>query len=472
MVTGTVLGPASPARAAFDVVPLGCAIRFDPFPENACSVFGYDNPNDETLEIPLGADNLVLESPNTRPGQTIVFEPGRHEAAWLASFNPTDPRRIQVTWYLQGATVLTNAERWCAGAVPEAPSSVGLISPRPAGEALQVGDTLQVTLPPQTEGALSRVALERCLGDACLPLEWDWLARAELPSHTVGPEDVGYQLRLRLVELTGSGWASVVSTPTAPVAGDAAPPPPPTTVTTGPPVPVTQPVVTGQPVVGQPIVADAGEWSGAPPLTVAGSWQRCTAGPPPATCATIPGASGAAYRPTTADVGSTLRWVSQASTTGVVGSVPRLPVTSVAASAPSAAVEPAGDVPPGDPPPATDPRPRITALRLAPRVFRVGARPTALGRRAHPRRRAPRGTTVVLGLTERAFVRLDLEGRGRTVTLTRWLGEGTSRLTLTGRFGRAAGGPLEPGNYRLRVQARDRSGDVSRVARRAFRVVR
>jgi hypothetical protein len=63
------------------------------------------------------------------------------------------------------------------------------------------------------------------------------------------------------------------------------------------------PTITGTPLVGQPLTATTGRWTGTPTFTY--QWLHCDASG--AACTPIPGATAASYTPTTADVGGTLR---------------------------------------------------------------------------------------------------------------------------------------------------------------------
>ena len=64
-----------------------------------------------------------------------------------------------------------------------------------------------------------------------------------------------------------------------------------------------RPGLSGDPVEGGTLTASDGAWSGTP--AIATSWRRCDAGG--AACDAIPGAAGASYTATAADVGSRLR---------------------------------------------------------------------------------------------------------------------------------------------------------------------
>lgn len=77
-----------------------------------------------------------------------------------------------------------------------------------------------------------------------------------------------------------------------------------TTSSVNPPTNTTPPGITGTPQVGQTLTASTGTWSGSP-TRYAYEWRRCnsTGG----NCSAISGATGAGYKLTTADQGSTIR---------------------------------------------------------------------------------------------------------------------------------------------------------------------
>lgn len=94
---------------------------------------------------------------------------------------------------------------------------------------------------------------------------------------------------------------------------------------------VRAPRVLGGHVAGSLLTADDGDWVGVPAPAVARQWLRCDAAG--GACADIPGANGATYVPTSADVGRRLRVA--------VGADSRTPEPPVAAtSEPTAPIEP------------------------------------------------------------------------------------------------------------------------------------
>jgi hypothetical protein len=102
-----VLAAPGVASAAFDVTPTidcldaaGTSADGDPM---VTAWFGYDNPNAAEVDVPLGSDNITLQPPNFRNGQTTAFAPGVHRRAWSTTFVPANQPFVQ--WVLQGAEV-------------------------------------------------------------------------------------------------------------------------------------------------------------------------------------------------------------------------------------------------------------------------------------------------------------------------------------------------------------------------------
>jgi len=162
------------------------------------------------------------------------------------------------------------------------------------------------------------------------------------------------------------------------------------------------------------------------------------------------------------------------------------------------------DEPPDPPPPTTpdDPpppprdvtRPVISGLRLTPKAFAVGTKPTATA--AARAKRTPVGTSIRFVLSEQAAVTLTIEraasGRRQGATcrapskanrraracvryvragaLHRAGRSGTNTVAFSGRIGKKA---LARGGYRLSATARDAAGNTSaRTAQARFAVTR
>jgi GH25 family lysozyme M1 (1,4-beta-N-acetylmuramidase) len=103
---------------------------------------------------------------------------------------------------------------------------------------------------------------------------------------------------------------------------------------TGPPVLSTPPTLVGAPVAGQLLAAVPGTWEGGKPLQFSYEWRRCDAAG--GNCVAITGATAESYRPVSDDVGHSLKVITTASSAEG---------TATAATAPTAAVSPAGTPP-------------------------------------------------------------------------------------------------------------------------------
>ena len=138
------------------------------------------------------------------------------------------------------------------------------------------------------------------------------------------------------------------------------------------------------------------------------------------------------------------------------------------------------------------PGPVIRSLRVKPRRFRVGRRATPT---VAKRRRAKRGSRIVIGLSEAATVRFTVQRRlrgrrrgrrcvapkrapagakrcvrwKRRGVLRREAKAGRNRYRFSGRVRRRA---LRLGRHRLRAVAVDADGNRSRERRARFRVAR
>jgi len=103
---------------------------------------------------------------------------------------------------------------------------------------------------------------------------------------------------------------------------------------TGPPLLSTPPTIAGAPEAGQLLATEPGVWEGGKPLKFSYKWTRCDAAG--ANCVAITSATAESYRPTSADVGHSLKVVTTA--TSATGS-------ATAVTPPTATVSPAGTSP-------------------------------------------------------------------------------------------------------------------------------
>ena len=137
------------------------------------------------------------------------------------------------------------------------------------------------------------------------------------PTHRLVWNDVQSRMRVIVTAHNAGGAEHAASDPSAEIAAY-------------PPVNATAPSITGSAVAGQTLTASPGSWSGTPPITYMYQWQRCE--PVDLVCADIDGATSAAYRLTSLDVGTKVRVVVIAHTIGGGDHAPSDPTATVAGS--------------------------------------------------------------------------------------------------------------------------------------------
>lgn len=94
MLFAMVLIPVS-AFAQQPIEPIVNCVEYDKAADLFTVHFGYINPNDVTVVIPLGKNNKITPAPQDR-GQPTSFEPGVHNNAFSAEFNGND-----LTWHIE-----------------------------------------------------------------------------------------------------------------------------------------------------------------------------------------------------------------------------------------------------------------------------------------------------------------------------------------------------------------------------------
>ena len=117
------------------------------------------------------------------------------------------------------------------------------------------------------------------------------ISGATAATRRLDANDVGKTIKVVVTATNPAGSPSATSAATA-------------TVTTGPPLNLTLPAITGTAQIGQTLTTTTGIWAGTGPITTAVQWKRCdSAG---ANCTYIPGATSTTYTLTSNDVGSKL----------------------------------------------------------------------------------------------------------------------------------------------------------------------
>jgi hypothetical protein len=151
---------------------------------------------------------------------------------------------------------------------------------------------------------------ERCSSSGC-----NAISGATASTYTTQRPDVGSTVNVLVKGSNSAGSSSATATPTA--------------VVTGPPVATTLPTISGTPAVGSTLTGTNATWTGYPVSAYKYRWWRCNkAG---ASCVAISGPTGTTYTVSSADLGSTLRFVVGANN-GVANTVAESNPTSVLAS--------------------------------------------------------------------------------------------------------------------------------------------
>jgi hypothetical protein len=147
-----------------------------------------------------------------------------------------------------------------------------------------VGSTLTATAGVWTAAPETfTYAWERC-AVTCQPVP-----DASTRTYTITDQDGGYRLAVVVTATNPSGSATADSAQTDPIPG--------------PPVGLTQPAISGTPIVGAKLTASTGSWTGQP-SSFTYQWLRCTS-----VCSPIQNAAGASYVTTSSDHGATLEVV-------------------------------------------------------------------------------------------------------------------------------------------------------------------
>jgi hypothetical protein len=138
-------------------------------------------------------------------------------------------------------------------------------------------------------------AWSRCdtAGAACVAIQG-----ASSLGYQLGTADVGYTIRAK-VTATGAGGSTPASSVATAVIAPAPAPPPPSAL----PVNTAAPQISGSPVSGKTVTAQAGSWSGSP-TTITFQWLRCSSS---GSCSAIAGATGTTYQLAGPDSGSSIR---------------------------------------------------------------------------------------------------------------------------------------------------------------------
>ena len=175
-------------------------------------------------------------------------------------------------------------------------------------------------------GATLKATAGTWTGTQPVTFAYQWLrceeACTEIPGATdtayvTAAGDVGATIRVAVTATNAAGSRTETSSPTDRIAAV-------------PPSNTAPPTIAGIAIDGQTMTAEAGRWSGTPPIDFAYRWRRCDADGE--SCTTISGANGDTYTATGDDVGHTLRVVVAATNPGgtdAATSDPTLEITAL-----------------------------------------------------------------------------------------------------------------------------------------------
>ena len=120
----------------------------------------------------------------------------------------------------------------------------------------------------------------------------DRIASATAAAYELRLADAGYRIRAQVTAHNADGDTTATSNPTS-------------TVLSARPANVTPPTISGQPVVGNRLSANRGDWVGDQPITFSFGWLRCSA--QGTNCSEISGETDSEYTVKSADLNRTLR---------------------------------------------------------------------------------------------------------------------------------------------------------------------
>jgi hypothetical protein len=157
-------------------------------------------------------------------------------------------------------------------------------------------------------GQVLRATRGTWTGTAPITYEWRWfrcegrgapdasncqrITNAADNTYVVRQADAGFRLRVQVVATNADGSTAATSNPTA-------------VIRSARPANTTEPSISGQPVVGEVLQANRGEWAGETPITYSFAWLRCN--DKGDNCSVIPGANDTTYEVRDSDRGRTLR---------------------------------------------------------------------------------------------------------------------------------------------------------------------
>jgi hypothetical protein len=157
-------------------------------------------------------------------------------------------------------------------------------------------------------GQIQRATRGTWTGTEPITYEWRWfrcegrglpdasncqrISNAADNTYVARQADAGFRLRVQVVATNADGSAAATSNPTA-------------VIRSARPANTTEPSISGQPVVGERLQANRGEWVGEQPITYSYAWLRCN--DKGDNCSEIAGANDTTYEVRDSDLGRTIR---------------------------------------------------------------------------------------------------------------------------------------------------------------------
>jgi len=243
-------------------------------------IMGADGSSQTGAVLTAGGDFDPEWSPD---GTALVFSSSRTGNNEVFTSAPDGSSQT----VLAGSVALDSQPSWQPVAAPVAGSPSPVVSGTATlGSTLTAGTGTFGGTPPFTRTYQWRRCDEN--GASCADID-----DATAPTLVLTGDDVGATLQVMVSAANPAGGASASSDPTP--------------VVSGPPTPLSQPLVSGGAVVDSTLTVTAGAWRGSPAPTFTYQWQRCEADE--TACGDIAGAAGASLMLTRDEVGMVVRAV-------------------------------------------------------------------------------------------------------------------------------------------------------------------
>jgi hypothetical protein len=197
-------------------------------------------------------------------------------------------------------------------------------------------------------GQVQRATRGTWTGTEPLTFEWRWyrcegrgapdasncqrISNANDNTYVARQADAGFRLRVQVEATNADGSDTATSNPTA-------------VIRSARPANTTEPSISGEPVVGNTLQANRGEWVGEQPITYSFVWLRCS--DQGTNCSETPGANDTQYEVRDSDLGRRIRVRVVARNDRGARSALSNPTAVVTRNTPAPAPEPTGSIPVG-----------------------------------------------------------------------------------------------------------------------------